>query len=99
MSAGLPENVLGLLSLFFWSLTLVVTLKYVAVLMQADNKGQGGIMPLLSLVPPEQRRIVGTRVNWVTLLVVMGAIEGLKRIDPRFAWQETPFAFHGAQLS
>lgn len=73
VSATQPENVLGLLSLIFWSLTLVVTLKYVIVLMQADNKGEGGIMALLALVPAEQRRIVGTRVGWVTMLVLLGA--------------------------
>ena len=73
VKAILHENVLGVLSLFFWSLTLVVTLKYVTVLMEADNKGEGGIMALLSLVPPEQRRIVGTRVGWVTMLVLVGA--------------------------
>ncbi len=71
--ASVHENVLGVLSLFFWSLTLVVTLKYVTVLMEADNKGEGGIMALLSLVPSEQRRIVGTRVGWVTLLVLVGS--------------------------
>ena len=37
-----PANVLGVLSLILWSLILVVTLKYVAVLMRADNRGEGG---------------------------------------------------------
>ncbi|MBS2033548.1 potassium transporter Kup [bacterium] len=73
VTAGLRDNVLGILSLFFWSLTLVVTLKYVTVLMRADNKGEGGIMALLSLVPAEQRRIIGTSVGWVTVLVLIGA--------------------------
>ena len=68
-----PANVLGILSLFFWSLMLVVTLKYVAVLMQADNKGEGGIMALLALVPAEQRAITGKRIGWVTLLVLAGS--------------------------
>ena len=58
-----PNNVLGILSLFFWSLTLVVTLKYVTILMRADNKGEGGIMALLALVPVEQRQIVGTSIG------------------------------------
>jgi KUP system potassium uptake protein len=44
-------NVLGILSLFFWSLTLIVTLKYVAFVMRADNKGEGGILSMLSLLP------------------------------------------------
>lgn len=44
------DNVLGILSLVFWSLMLVVSLKYVSVMMRADNKGEGGILALLSLV-------------------------------------------------
>ena len=49
---GLPisiENVLGILSMIFWSLMLVVSLKYVAVIMRAHNNGEGGIMALLAL--------------------------------------------------
>lgn len=42
-------HVLGVLSLVFWSLTLVVTLKYAIFLMRADNKGEGGIMALMAL--------------------------------------------------
>jgi len=44
-----PANVLGVLSLFFWSLTLVVSLKYVVLIMRADNHGEGGLMALLAL--------------------------------------------------
>jgi KUP system potassium uptake protein len=44
-----PDNVLGILSLFFWSLIIVVTLKYVAFIMRANNKGEGGIMALMTL--------------------------------------------------
>ncbi|MDQ8035860.1 MAG: potassium transporter Kup [Pedobacter sp.] len=44
-----PENVLGILSLIFWSITLVVSLKYIAFIMRADNNGEGGIMALLAL--------------------------------------------------
>ncbi len=42
-------NVLGILSLVFWSLMLVVSLKYVSIMMRADNKGEGGILALLAL--------------------------------------------------
>ncbi|HBD20285.1 MAG TPA: potassium transporter Kup [Arenimonas sp.] len=45
-----PANVLGVLSLVLWSLLLVVTLKYVVVLMRADNRGEGGILALTALV-------------------------------------------------
>ncbi|CAM3510959.1 potassium transporter Kup [Paracidovorax anthurii] len=42
-------NVLGVLSLFFWTLTLIVSVKYVALIMRADNHGEGGLMALLAL--------------------------------------------------
>jgi KUP system potassium uptake protein len=45
-----PENVLGILSLFTWSLTLVVSIKYLLLVMDADNEGEGGILALLALV-------------------------------------------------
>ncbi len=44
-----PDNVLGILSLFFWSLMMVVSLKYVIFMTQADNKGEGGIMALMAM--------------------------------------------------
>jgi len=44
-----PDNVLGILSLFFWSLIIVVTVKYVAFIMRANNKGEGGIIALMTL--------------------------------------------------
>ena len=44
-----PENVLGILSLMFWSLIMVVSVKYVTFIMRADNKGEGGIMALMAL--------------------------------------------------
>jgi len=43
-------NVLGVLSLVFWSLILVVTVKYVAIIMRADNRGEGGILALMAVV-------------------------------------------------
>ena len=42
-------NILGVLSLFFWTLTVVVSIKYVALIMRADNGGEGGLMALLAL--------------------------------------------------
>jgi len=44
-----PENVLGILSLVFWALTITVSLKYVLFITKADNKGEGGIMALTAL--------------------------------------------------
>ncbi len=45
-----PENVLGVLSLVFWSLVIVVTIKYHIVIIRADNKGEGGVLALMALV-------------------------------------------------
>lgn len=44
-----PANVMGILSLIFWALTLIVSLKYVAYVLRADNKGEGGILALMAL--------------------------------------------------
>ena len=51
---ALHDNVLGLLSLFFWAMTLVVTVKYVSLITRADNEGEGGILALLALVLPKR---------------------------------------------
>jgi KUP system potassium uptake protein len=60
-----PGNVLGVLSLIFWSLTLIISIKYLVFVMRADNKGEGGILALLALVaqsPDAQRRSRATLV-------------------------------------
>lgn len=46
-----PENVFGVLSLIFWSLTMVITVKYVLFITAADNRGEGGIFALMELLP------------------------------------------------
>lgn len=46
-----PENILGVLSLVFWSLTMVIVVKYLTFIMRADNDGAGGILALLALLP------------------------------------------------
>jgi KUP system potassium uptake protein len=62
------DNVLGILSLVFWAITIVVSVKYVAFIMRADNNGEGGIMALIAVV---QRAVSpGTRLGW--LLAVLG---------------------------
>ena len=50
-----PEHILGVLSLIFWSLVLVILLKYVAVVLNADNKGEGGVLALTALVINTER--------------------------------------------
>ncbi len=63
-----PANVLGVLSLIFWALIIVVSVKYVVFIMRADNKGEGGIMALMALV---QRATTGeSRARW--LLMTLG---------------------------
>jgi KUP system potassium uptake protein len=42
------ENILGVLSLFFWTLTVIVSIKYVLLIMRADNHGEGGLMALVA---------------------------------------------------
>ncbi len=60
-----PEHVLGVLSLIFWSLVLVILLKYVSVVLNADNKGEGGVLALTALVintarESPRRKLYGT---------------------------------------
>ncbi|MBI3181654.1 MAG: potassium transporter Kup [Myxococcales bacterium] len=59
-------NVLGVLSLVLWSLTGVIALKYLAFIMRADNKGEGGIFALLALIPSKADRPLKTKVLVVT---------------------------------
>jgi KUP system potassium uptake protein len=66
-------DVLGVLSLIVWALTLVVTVKYLAFIMRAHNHGEGGILALLALVPGESRRRRARAPGMLGLLVVAGA--------------------------
>ena len=66
--APTAPNVLGILSLIFWALIVVITVKYISFVMRADNHGEGGILALTSLVTPLQVRRGGGR--W--LLVILG---------------------------
>jgi len=65
-------SVLGVLSLVFWALLLVVTLKYVMFVMRADNHGEGGIMALLALAQRAARGM--PRLRWlIALIAIFGA--------------------------
>jgi len=66
-------NVMGVLSLIFWSLMMVITFKYLMFLMRADNGGEGGIMALLALAPERFRSGVPGKVGLVPILVIAGA--------------------------
>jgi KUP system potassium uptake protein len=63
-------NVMGLLSLFFWSMMLVVTIKYLVFITRADNGGEGGILALLALVLPKRG---APKVPLLVLLGLFGA--------------------------
>jgi KUP system potassium uptake protein len=64
-----PLHIFGVLSLIFWSLMLIVTLKYVLVAMRADNRGEGGSFALLSLI---SRNLAGKK--WTSTLIVLGVL-------------------------
>src|SRR6266545_7778244 len=96
--AATREAVFGVLSLILWALIVVVTLKYVLILLRADNKGEGGTLALMALA----QRALGGRAGAVVLcgiisaalfygdavitpaLSVLSAIEGLKVATPAF---------------
>jgi KUP system potassium uptake protein len=61
-------HIYGVLSLVFWSMMLVVTLKYVAIIMRADNKGEGGSLALLALI----NRETGTARRWSAPIILLG---------------------------
>jgi KUP system potassium uptake protein len=101
-------HILGVLSLIFWSMMLVVTVKYVTVIMRADNRGEGGSLALLALI---SRKTQGAA--WTTGFVMLGifacalfygdsmitpaisvlsAVEGLTVVEPAFQPLVLPIA-------
>jgi KUP system potassium uptake protein len=92
-----PLNVLGVLSLIFWSLTLVISVKYVSIILRADNKGEGGVLALTSLVLSENPYrapkliailgLIGCALFYgdgviTPAVTVLGAVEGLSITSP-----------------
>jgi KUP system potassium uptake protein len=65
-----PVAVLGTVSLIFWSLIVVISIKYAILIMRADNHGEGGILALLALVSPRRAK----RSPWRAVLVIVGLI-------------------------
>ncbi|MCL6263365.1 low affinity potassium transporter Kup [Craterilacuibacter sp. RT1T] len=93
------DNVLGVLSLVFWELILVVSIKYLSFVLKADNRGEGGILTLMAL---SKRKVRGTP-GWLLMILgimgagffygeviitpamsVLSAVEGLEVITPAF---------------
>jgi KUP system potassium uptake protein len=95
---GFEENVIGILSLILWTLTISVTIKYVCLILRADNNGEGGTLSLMALA----QRAIGRQTFMVFVLGVLGAalfagdavitpaisvlsaVEGLKFVSPQF---------------
>jgi KUP system potassium uptake protein len=93
------DDVLGVISLLIWTLILIVTFKYVALVMRADNKGEGGTLSLVALV----QQALHNRPIWLTALGMLGvslffgdaiitpamsvlsAVEGMSLVAPGFA--------------
>ena len=69
---ALPDTVLGILSLITWSLIIVVAVKYVSLVMRADNKGEGGIMALMTLAQRAAGKSVRAR-RVIMLMALLGA--------------------------
>jgi KUP system potassium uptake protein len=61
-------HIYGVLSLIFWSMMIIVTLKYVTIIMRADNKGEGGSLALLALI----NRTLGGKKKWTSGIVMLG---------------------------
>lgn len=68
-----PSHVLGVLSLIFWALILIVSLKYQALVLRADNRGEGGILALLALLNPWRTLGQGRAASVLMALGVFGA--------------------------
>jgi KUP system potassium uptake protein len=66
-----PDNVFGVLSLFVWTLTIIVSLKYVTLVLRADNKGEGGLIAMLALASNAVKDNP-RRHRWIMLMGVFG---------------------------
>jgi len=101
-------HVLGVVSLIFWSMTLVVSIQYVTLLMRADNKGEGGSLALVALL---SRRVGRAQYGWLIVLLgvfatalfygdsmitpaisVLSAVEGLAVVNPRMSGWVIPIS-------
>lgn len=106
--APTPENVVGVLSLVFWAITLVVMVKYVTFVLRADNKGEGGVLALAALA---LKHSGGGKLGPVVIFAgmlgaalfysdgiltpaisVLGATEGLLYISPAFDGWSMPLS-------
>jgi KUP system potassium uptake protein len=107
LSLDVP-HIMGVVSLMFWSMMIVVTFKYVSIIMRADNKGEGGSLALLALISSKAGNLRWTRGivllgvfatalfygdSMITPAVtVLSAVEGLSVAAPAFSGLVVPFA-------
>ena len=101
-------HVYGVVSLIFWSMTLIVSIQYVSILMRADNNGQGGTLALVALLTRHMDR---SRYGWLVIVLgvfatalfygdsmitpaisVLSAVEGLTVVNPGFESLVIPIA-------
>ncbi|WP_338445753.1 potassium transporter Kup [Pelagerythrobacter marensis] len=101
-------HLLGVLSLIFWSMTIVVSIQYVTIMMRADNKGQGGTLALVALI---SGRVGRTGYGWAAVMLgvfatalfygdsmitpaisVLSAVEGLTTVEDSFEPFVVPIA-------
>jgi KUP system potassium uptake protein len=100
-----PTNVLGVLSLIFWSLVLIISVKYLILILRADNRGEGGILVLATLVSDGLRRgkflfllgLFGAALLYADGMItpaisVTSAVEGLHVATPSFDPYVLPIA-------
>jgi KUP system potassium uptake protein len=103
-----PANVLGVLSLIVYSLLLVISIKYIAIVMRADNQGEGGILALTALIPPRPANafagpvlvllgIFGAALLYgdgmiTPAITVLSAVEGLNVLTPVLVHYVVPVA-------
>lgn len=100
-------SVLGMLSLVFWSLILVISIKYMAFVLRADNRGEGGVLALLALLEPGSARglralvvlggLFGTALLFgdgiiTPAISVLSAVEGFEVATPAFQRYVVPLA-------
>ncbi len=103
-----PAHIMGVISLMFWSMMIVVTVKYVAIIMRADNKGEGGSLALLALVSGKTKTrrwskgiillgVFATALFYGDSMItpavsVLSAVEGLGVVSPTLGGLVLPIA-------
>ena len=108
------SSVLGILSLIFWSLALVISVKYVSIILRADNEGEGGVLALTTRVLNERPMrgtaaiatlgLIGCALFYgdgviTPAVTVLGAIEGLSIATPALGHIVLPLVDHGVALA